>query len=123
MQRKCSVSNTKNLVSLDKMFLSPHPCAPSRSMVVSFSACDESLESLSAVVSQGDTLLSKCMLSWMYQFVCFVHTCMIFLFQRCSVDSIVTLNSKWPYSTVYYRDEKYVNTYPQIMLAIVSLHQ
>lgn len=49
MQRKCSVSNTKNLVSLDKMFLSPHPCAPSRSMVVSFSACDESLESLSAV--------------------------------------------------------------------------
>lgn len=74
-------------------------------------------------VSQGDTLLSKCVLSWMYQFVCFVHTCMIFLFQRCSVDSIVTLNSKWPYSTVYYRDENYVNTYPQIMLAIVSLHQ
>lgn len=51
MQRKCSVSNTKNLVSL---FLSPHPCAPSRSMVVSFSACDESLESLSAVRKRND---------------------------------------------------------------------
>lgn len=54
MQRKCSISNTKNLVSLDKMFLSPHPCAPSRSMVVSFSACDESLESLSAVRKRND---------------------------------------------------------------------
>lgn len=54
MQRQCSVSNTKNLVSLDKMFLSPRPCAPSRSMVVSFSACDESLESLSAVRKRND---------------------------------------------------------------------
>lgn len=51
MQRQCSVSNTKNLVSLDKMFLSPRPCAPSRSMVVSFSV---SLESLSAVRKRND---------------------------------------------------------------------
>lgn len=69
MQCQCSVSNTKNLVSLDKMFLSPRPCAPSRSMVVSFSACDESLESLSAVRKRNDKeilffmfgKLSKCL--------------------------------------------------------------
>lgn len=54
MQRQCSGSSTKNLVSLDKMFLSPRPCAPSRSIVVSFSACDESLESLSAVRKRND---------------------------------------------------------------------
>lgn len=53
MQRHCSDSNTKNLVSLDKMFLSPRPCAPSRS-IVSFSACDESLVSLSAVRKRND---------------------------------------------------------------------